>query len=102
MSENPAKLDISGYDSHEGYREILKILGYMKGVPEGSLHVYDRREWEEESEDTEKFDAIGIYMPEGAEAGSVMAKNRKSRKLMEKIGPISKGSFRFSYQRFPC
>ncbi len=100
MSENPAKLDISGYDSHEGYREILKILGYMKGVPEGSLHVYDRREWEEESEDTEKFDAIGIYMPEGAEAGSVMAKNRKSRKLMEKIGPISKGELPFLLSAF--
>lgn len=100
MAENPAKLDISGCDSHEGYREILKILGYMKGVPEGSLHVYDRKEWEEESEDTEKFDAIGIYMPEGAEAGSVMAKNRKSRKLMEKIGPISKGELPFLLSAF--
>lgn len=100
MAENPAKLDISGYDSHEGYREILEILGYMEGVPETALHVYDRKEWEVESEDTEKFDAIGIYMPEGAEAGSVMAKNRKSRKMMEKIGSISKGELPFLLSAF--
>lgn len=100
MSDHSAGLDISGYDSHEGYREILQILGYMSGVPRDSLHIYDWKEWKRESVSAEKFDAVGIYMPEGAGAGSIMAENEDSRKLMDAIGNISKGELLFLLSAF--
>lgn len=100
MSDHSAGLDISGYDSHEGYREILRILGYMSGVPKDSLHIYDWKEWKRESVSAEKFDAVGIYMPEGAGAGSIMAENEDSRKLMDAIGNISKGELPFLLSAF--
>lgn len=98
--DHSAGLDISGYDSHEGYREILRILGYMSGVPKDSLHIYDWKEWKRESVSAEKFDAVGIYMPEGAGAGSIMAENEDSRKLMDAIGNISKGELPFLLSAF--
>lgn len=100
IAETFESLDISGYDSHENYREILKILGYIKGMPENALHVYDQKEWIEESASAERFDAIGIYMPEGTEAGSVMAENKESQRMKERIGAISKGELPFLLSAF--
>lgn len=87
--------DISGYDSHEGYREILKMICYMRGMSESVVHVYDKPQWERASETAEKFDAIGIFLPEGAESGMMMAKNVQAQRLMDKIGPIAKGELPF-------
>ncbi len=100
MADTPQGLDIFGYDNREGYREILKIVGFMREVPESSLHVYDWKEWAEESMSAKKFNAIGIYMPEGVDAGSLMADNRESQKIKEQIGAISKGELPFLLSAF--
>lgn len=95
LAEHFEQIDVSGYDSHEGYREIMKMIGYMRGMPETSVHVYDKPQWEAVSGTAGKFNAIGIFLPEGAEPGMMMAKNAQSQSLMDKIGPIAKGELPF-------
>lgn len=95
LTEHLEHTDISGYDSHEGYREIVKMICYMRRIPESSVHIYDNLQWEAASVITEKFDAIGIFLPEGAEPGMMVTQNAQSRSLINKIGPTAKGELPF-------
>lgn len=62
--------EIFGYDDRTAFVEILEILCYMKGIPEESVHLYNKKEWLEQSDYQEYFDAVGIFMPEGSEPGN--------------------------------
>lgn len=95
MTGQPERTDFSGCDSHEGYREIVRIAGYMRGFSERSMHMYGREEWEEVSEMAGGFDSIGIFLPEGVESGRLMVSNTQSLRMMDRIGSIAKGELPF-------
>lgn len=94
LTDAPGQTDITGYDDHEGCREIVKVAACMRGLPEDSLHIYSKKEWLETAS-AKKFDAIGIFMPEGAEPGTFMIKNTETRTLLHRIGPTAKGELPF-------
>lgn len=73
MIEYQDSSEVFGYDDSETFVELLKILCYMKGIPEKSVHLFSKEEWMEKEGYQEYFDAVSIFAPEGAEPGDYIS-----------------------------
>lgn len=101
MAEDWQKTQIYGYEDYEGYREIVRILCFMKQVPENFVHLYPKKVWDTQLEETEQFDKIGIFMPEGVEQGTFISDIRKKDPITAALYSISKGELPFLLSALP-
>ncbi len=95
MTTDLSDIEVYGYEDHDGYREILEILCFMKGIPETAAHLHKKEYWDREHFEAECFDSIGVYMPEGVETGMLPADGVPPHPVMDVAASISKGELPF-------
>ncbi|MCD8018095.1 MAG: SAM-dependent methyltransferase [Clostridiales bacterium] len=100
MARDTSGTEIFGYEEQEGFREIVEILCYMNGKSRESVHLYDKRTWEDAEESRPSFDSIGIFMPEGVEAGTLLFYGEQKERMLRETASTSKGEFPFLLSAF--
>lgn len=97
---NVDEAEIFGYETHEDYIEILQIVCFMKNIPEKSIHLYLKKEWDSRIVQKKFFDSIAVFMPDGVEAGNLISRANTDA-AGEILRSTAKGEFPFILSALP-
>ena len=86
--------EIVGYEERDYFLEIVSILCYMKGYSRDHIHFFHKKEWMDQVDYMEHFDAISILKPEGVDPGSFISS-------VPEWHPVSKLMFTGTKGEFP-
>lgn len=73
MTEPSDCAEFFGYETHEDFIELLEMITYMNNIPEESVHLCTKEDWDKEADYKKYFDVIAVFMPDGIEAGHVIS-----------------------------
>lgn len=94
------KAEICGYETHEDFLEILQMVCFMKNIPEESVHLYLKKDWDSLMRYEQSFDSIALFMPDGVEAGNLVSAV-DSNVAREFLRSTAKGEFPFILSALP-
>lgn len=92
--------ELYGYETHEDFIEILQMVCFMKNIPEESTHFYQKKDWNLETDCTNFFDTIAIFMPDGVEPGNLIS-TVESNVGREIVHSTAKGEFPMILSAYP-
>ena len=93
MLDSSPDSEIFGYEESETFSEILRILCYMKSIPDESIHLYSKAQWMEVMDYRGYFDAVSIFSPEGSEPGNYISDVPDWHPVYQFMNSGTKGEF---------
>lgn len=92
--------EIYGYETREDFIEILQIVCFMHNIPEESVHLYLKKDWDQQMIHSESFDSVAVFMPDGVEAGKLIS-SVDTNVARELLRSTAKGEFPFILSALP-